>query len=227
MQPFDFLTASVLEETIALGDILLCTAVSLGLGLCVSAIHRIKNKYNKNFIVTLALLPAIVQIVIMLVNRNIGAGIAVAGAFNLVRFRSIPGNSRDMCSVFFAMAIGFVTGMGYLFIGAALLLAVGAANVLLYSSRFGEEKPGRKILKIAIPESFDYEELFDGVFAEYTASAELDKVRTAEMGSLYELTYRIELLHSSAAKRFIDELRCRNGNLPISLGREYQAAEEL
>jgi hypothetical protein len=224
----DFLTESVFGGEVTLGRVLACTGASLAFGLCVAAIHMVRNRYNKNFVVTLALLPAMVQIVIMLVNRNIGAGIAVAGAFSLVRFRSIPGNARDIGSVFFSMSIGFVTGMGYIFYGLLFLVLIGAAELILSASPFGEGRSGQRFLKITLPENLDYEGLFDDIFAEYTAGAELDKVRTTDMGSLFELCYRVELKNSASSKAFIDALRCRNGNLHISLSRERPAlAEEL
>jgi hypothetical protein len=212
---------------ITVGRILFCTAVSLLFGLCVAAIHTVKNRYNKNFVITLVLLPAIVQIVIMLVNRNIGAGVAVAGAFSLVRFRSIPGNARDIVSVFFAMAMGFITGIGYPFYGLLFLVMIGAAELVLSSSRFGEGRSGQRFLKITIPENLDYENLFDDVFTEHTTCAELDKIKTTDMGSLFELSYRVDLKKTSSSKSFIDALRCRNGNLQISLSRERPPAEEL
>ncbi|MDR0554456.1 MAG: DUF4956 domain-containing protein [Treponema sp.] len=221
---FTFLSESVFSAGISAVAVLVCTAVSLCFGFGVAAVHMFRNRYNKNFVVTLALLPAIVQIVIMLVNRNIGAGIAVAGAFSLVRFRSIPGNARDIGSVFFSMSMGFITGMGYLFYGLLFLVIIGAASVILLSCRFGEGKGGQRYLKITIPENLDYDGLFDDIFTGYAAGVELEKVRTTDMGSLYELTYRVTLKKASDSKKFIDELRCRNGNLPISLGREQPSA---
>jgi hypothetical protein len=222
----EFLSQSILAGEVRLGAVLICTAASLVFGLGVAAVHMARNRYNKNFAATLVLLPAIVQIVIMLVNRNIGAGVAVAGAFSLVRFRSIPGNARDIGSVFFAMAMGFVTGMGYVFYGFIFLLIIGAAEFILVSSRFGEGRSAQRFLKIAVPENLDYEGLFDDVFAEYVLSAELDRVRTTDMGSLFELSYRVELKKDAPAKAFIDALRCRNGNLSISLSRERPAGGE-
>jgi hypothetical protein len=223
----NYLAGSVFDVQITISGVLLCTVVSLVFGFCVAAIHMFRNRYNKNFIATIVLLPAIVQIVIMLVNRNIGAGIAVAGAFSLVRFRSIPGNARDIGSVFLSMAMGFIAGMGYLFYGLLFLLVIGAASIILSLCAFGEGKGGRRYLKIMIPENLDYEGLFDDIFTEHTASVELEKVRTTDMGSLYELNYLVTLKNFARSKDFIDKLRCRNGNLPISLGRERTLAEEL
>jgi hypothetical protein len=223
----DFTATALTFGQFGLGGILLRTGAALLFGLGVALLHQVRNRCSKNFLVTLALLPALVQIVIMLVNGNIGAGVAVAGAFSLVRFRSIPGGARDIGSIFFAMAMGFVTGMGYFVYGAVLLAVIGAAQMALVLSRFGEGRPGLRVLKIIIPENLDYEGLFDDIFARHTQGAELEKVRTTDLGSLYELTYRLELKAQTLPKAFLDELRCRNGNLNISLGREYGPAEEL
>jgi hypothetical protein len=217
----------VIQEQLTLSTVLLCTAVSLLFGFGAAAVYMVNHKHNKGFVSTLVILPAIVQIIIMLVNGNIGVGIAVAGAFSLVRFRSIPGNSRDIACIFFAMAIGFVNGMGYLFYGAVFLVIIGGVTLWLSFSSFGNEKQDKRILKITIPENLDYEEVFDDLFTEYTSSAELDRIKTTNMGSLFELRYEIRLKNPLNSKAFIDALRCRNGNLNISLGRERMADNEL
>jgi hypothetical protein len=187
-----------------------------------------KNKYSKSLAISLVFIPATVQIVIMLVNGNIGAGVAVAGAFSLVRFRSIPGNARDIGCLFFAMALGFVCGMGYVFYAFIFLLLIGGTSLLLTQFKFGENETDTRILRIIIPENLDYDGLFDDIFKRYAYDAELETVKTTNMGSLYELTYAIRLKTGSAAhKPFMDELRCRNGNLNITLSREQRGREEL
>lgn len=200
------------------GDILLCLAASLVLGLIVSLIHIFRNHYTKSFVVTLALMPAIVQMVIMLVNGNLGTGVAVMGAFSLVRFRSLPGSAREIGSIFLAMAVGLATGMGYLAVAGLFVLVMGGAVLLYTLTRFGEQKP-QKELKITIPESLDYGGVFDDLLEEYTSKWELYQVRTTNMGSLYKLDYRIVLKNPVREKELIDQLRCRNGNLEISCGR--------
>jgi hypothetical protein len=216
-----FLTGSVLDSGFGVGPVLICMAASIIYGIGAAAVYMANCRYNKNFVITLALLPATVQIIVMIANGNIGAGIAVAGAFSLVRFRSIPGNSRDMGAIFFSMAIGFVTGMGYLFYGLLFLLINGGMNLLLPAFHFGGGQRNTRILRITIPENLDYDGLFDPVFAEYAESAELDQVKTTNMGSLYELSYYIRLKDPAAAKGFMDALRTLNGNLNISLSREH------
>ena len=223
----DTIIGSVTNGMPDLGSLLLCTVCSLILGLAVAGTYMFRNKYSKSLAMTLVLLPAIVQVIIMLVNGNIGAGIAVAGAFSLVRFRSLPGNARDIASLFFAMALGFITGMGYLFYAFLFLLLIGGASLILIFVRFGQRETAMRVLKITIPENLDYDELFDDVFEKYTVSVELDKVKTTNMGSLYELTYLVRLKAVSVPKAFIDELRCRNGNLNILISREQRDGEEL
>ena len=212
---------------ITLQNMLLCTGTSLLLGVAVAFIYMFKNTYTKSFVVTLALLPVIVQAVIMLVNGNLGTGVAVLGAFSLVRFRSVPGTAREIGSLFFAMAIGLATGMGYLVFAAVFLAIVGGAMLLLSAIPFGEKKHAEKELKVVIPEDLEYTGVFDDLFARYTSRAELVRVKTAAMGSLFELYYHIVLKDPTAEKVFIDELRCRNGNLGIACGRIPASREEL
>jgi len=224
--PLNIITVSVTNGGLTLQGMIICTVFSLIFGFAVAGIYMFKNDYSRSLAMTLVLLPAIVQVIIMLVNGNIGTGIAVAGAFSLVRFRSIPGTAREIAALFFAMAIGFVTGLGYIFYAFLFLLLIGGASLLLTRLSFGEDRNSRR-LKIKIPENLDYEGLFDNIFAKYTTRITLEKVATADMGSLFELTYSVRLKPShNKPKAFIDELRCCNGNLNISLSRN-RGGEEL
>ena len=216
----DIFTSSILNGTLTISGFLYCTLASLVLGLGIAGLYMVKNTYSKGFVVTLALLPAIVQVVIMMVNGNIGTGVAVAGAFSLVRFRSVPGNARDIVSIFFAMAVGLATGMGYLFYALLFLVIIGVVNVALLCSRFGDGKANVRTLKITVPENLDYEGLFDDLLQQYATSYTLEKVRTTNMGSLFELSYTVRLKGDMPPKAFLDALRCRNGNLSIICGRE-------
>lgn len=223
----DSLLALSSTASISIGNLLVCTLASLVLGLGVAGIYMYRNKYSKNFVVTLALMPAMVQLVIMIVNGNLGVGVAVMGAFSLVRFRSIPGSSREIGSIFFAMAVGLATGMGYLAIAALFLLVVGLMTMFLNTISFGEPKTNEKELRITIPESLDYTGLFDDLFGKYALKSELIRIKTTNMGSLYELRYHIVLKGTETEKSFLDELRCRNGNLNISFGRVSTRSDEL
>ena len=222
---FDSEAASV----ISISDFLLCLAVSLLVGLVLAGAYTVRNRYTKSFFMTLAVLPAVVCVVIMMVNGNIGTGVAVAGAFSLVRFRSAPGTAREICAIFLAMCTGLIAGMGYL--GYAVLFALilsgvtMAYNCLNFGSKKHEER--YKVLHITIPEDLDYTGVFDDVLAEYTQSHELEQVKTANMGSLFKLTYNIVLKNSEAEKELIDKLRCRNGNLEISVSQKETVSYEL
>ena len=224
---------SVLTDTAASGATLslasfgICTACSLALGAAIAWLYAFRSRASKSFVVTLALLPAMVQLVIMLVNGNLGTGVAVMGAFSLVRFRSVPGSAREISSIFLAMAVGLATGTGYVAVAALSVAVIGLAGLLYTVSSFGESRTQEKELKITIPESLDYTGVFDDIFQRYTHRRELVQVRTASMGSLYRLEYRITLKNAEAEKAFLDELRCRNGNLEISCGRVPSVREEL
>ena len=220
----DTIAVRVTSEFPTLNAIIFCTIFSLIFGLAIAGIYMFKNKYSRSLAVTLVLLPAIVQVIIMLVNGNIGVGIAVAGAFSLVRFRSLPGTAREIGALFFAMAVGFVTGLGYIFYAFIFLLLVGGASLLLTRFSFGEDG-GIRFLKIKIPENLDYDGLFDDVFAKYAKSCKLETVKTTDMGSLFELTYAVYLYSPYMPKAFVDELRCRNGNLNIILSRNRDGEE--
>jgi len=223
----NIISDSVISGTPTVWNLILCTGCSLVLGLCVALVYMFKNQYSKSLAVTLVLIPATVQIVIMLTSGNIGAGVATAGAFNLVRFRSLPGKARDIGSLFFAMAIGLATGMGFIFYAFIFVILLGCASMILTSVRFGQRASDNRVLRITIPENLDYDSLFDEVFSAHTHSAELTQVKTTNMGSLYELTYSVRLKSNSMPKVLIDELRCRNGNLNIILSREQRDGEEL
>ena len=213
------LPGTVAEGTFPTGSFMLCMLFSLGLGLVIALLYMFRNTYSKSFVVTLALLPISVQMVILLVNGNLGA-------FSLVRFRSAPGSAREICAIFFAMAVGLATGMGYLGAAVVFVVVVGAASLLYAAVGLGEQKQA-KTLKITIPEDLDYTDLFADLLAQYTQKWELIEVRTSNMGSLYRLEYRIVLRDKGKEKEFIDAVRCRNGNLEVSCGRIAAQREEL
>lgn len=218
---------SILTDTFSIETFLICMVASILLGAAIAWIHKLYNNSSKGFITTIALLPAIVQMVIMLVNGNLGTGVAVMGAFSLVRFRSVPGNAKEINSIFMAMAIGLATGTGYLAAAVLFVIIVGGVMILYNFTKFGESCQKEKELKITIPEGLDYTGIFDDLFKEYTTMNELVKVKTANMGSLYKLDYRISLKNPDQEKALIDELRCRNGNLEITCGKVTYCNEEL
>lgn len=213
---------SILDGGTTVSAFLICAAVSLVLGLGTAFISMYKSKCTQSFAVTLAVLPAIVQVVIMLVNGNIGAGVAVAGTFSLVRFRSAPGTAKEIGVIFLAMTIGLATGMGYLLLAAVLFAIVALTLLLLTKLGFSKESQEERILKVTIPENLDYDGLLDDLLDSYTKSLSLERVKTTNMGTLYELQYRVALSGGVMPKELFDEIRCRNGNLGIVCGRENQ-----
>ena len=220
---------SDLVSVISITDFLLCLGFSLVLGLIMAFAYMYRTRYTKSFVVTLALLPAVVCVVIMLVNGNVGTGVAVAGAFSLVRFRSVPGTAKEICTLFLAMGAGLIAGMGYLGF-SVLFTVVMCAMFLLYNRLdFGTKKnaDAYKTFSITIPEDLDYSGVFDDIFAEYTVSHDLARVKSTNMGSMFKLTYNAVLRDVSREKEMIDKIRCRNGNLEITVSKQETTVTEL
>lgn len=188
-------------ENITLLEIAICTLSSFILGILVAVIHMYRNTFSKNFIVTLAILPVLVQSVIMLVNGNLGTGVAVLGAFSLIRFRSVPGGAREITSIFWSMGIGLATGMGYVAYATIYSIITAFLILGLITFNFGTSKSANRQMKIVIPENLDYDGIFDDIFKKYTYEATLDHVKTTSMGSLYELSYTIVLRDSTKEKK--------------------------
>jgi len=218
-----------MTAVISVTDFLLCIGCALLLGLILAFGHMFRSRYTKSFVLTLALLPAVVCVVIMMVNGNVGAGVAVAGAFSLVRFRSVPGTAKEITMLFLAMGAGLISGMGY--IGYAFLFAIimCALAVLYNRLDFGAKRNAAiyKTLHITIPEDLDYTGVFEGVLSEYARSYELVNVKTTNMGSMFRLTYNLTLRDVEREKEMIDKLRCRNGNLEITVSKQETHIAEL
>lgn len=203
------------QNTVTVGGFLICMGVSVLLGIIIAGIYMFRNTYTKSFVVTLVVLPAIIQVIIMLVNGNLGAGIAVMGAFSLIRFRSAQGTAREIGSIFLAMAAGLAMGMGYIGVAVLFTVVLSGISVLLELVKFGERRKTELLLRITIPESLNYTQVFDEVFHNYAVSWKLQQVKTTNMGSLFKLEYRMILKNQNVEKEMIDELRCRNGNLEV------------
>ena len=213
---------SVIASPMTLTAFLICELSALVLGFLAALVFTRGEHHSGAYAQTVALLPPVVALVIMRVNGNIGAGLAVAGTFALVRFRSAPGSAKEITGIFFAVALGLACGMGFVGYAAVFFLIVAAAAAALERLRFGAPNDSHRQLKITIPENLNYESLFDDLFAQYTRSHELTRVRTTNMGTLYELVYAIELKDPEKTRDFIDAIRCRNGNLNIICGREAE-----
>ncbi len=222
---FDTTTTTV----IGVPEFILCIAVSLVIGAFITWVYTYKSRYTASFAVTLAMLPAVVCIVIMMVNGNVGAGVAVAGAFSLVRFRSVPGTAKEIGTIFLAMAAGLIAGMGYLAFAVLFAFIMGMVMLMLNITGFGTHKKATndKTLKITIPEDLNYGEAFNDLFEKYLTNCEVVSVKTSNMGSLYKLTYHVTLKDQAVEKKFIDELRCRNGNLEIAIMQQEVNVNEL
>ena len=213
--------------TITLGECMICIIVSIILGGIISFTHKLTTKTTPNFLLTLAILPTLVQVVILLINGNLGTSLAVAGAFSLIRFRSMPGNSKEIISVFWAMAVGLGLGMGYIAYSIIVTIIV-AVLIIVFSNVLNKVQDlSQRKLKILIPENLDYEEVFNDIFEKYTEKTELTKVKTTNMGSMYELTYIVSMNKNQKEKEFMDEIRCRNGNMLVMLERQELSEVEL
>ena len=203
------------------------TLTSLVCGFIIAAGYSVRNKCSRSFAITLIMLPAIVELVIILVNGNIGAGVAVAGAFSLVRFRSAPGRGQEITSIFLSMAVGLATGMGYIGVAVFFTIIISVINVILNMTGFASAGESQRILKISVPENLDFEGKFEDIFEKYLSSYTYEEVKTSNMGSLYKITLSVVLKAGVSTKAMIDEIRTRNGNLDISLGRQIENTDSL
>ena len=214
-------------ETISVGNFMIIFVTEVILGIVISLTHKLTTKTTSNFLITLALLPVLVEIVILLVNGNLGTSLAVAGAFSLIRFRSMPGNSKEIISVFWAMCIGLALGMGYvsLAIVATIIIAVLMFIYNVISNKVSDKEI--RTLKVVIPENLNYETVFNDIFEKYLASYEIRKSKTTNMGSTFELSYMIKLKNNVKEKEFVDEIRVRNGNMLVMIERPEIEEEVL
>ena len=225
-----FENMNTLNQTdITLGDFVITIIAALVLGAVLAFTYKFRSNPTKSFVGTLAILPAVVSVVILMVSGSLGAGVAVAGTFSLVRFRSAPGTAKEIGAIFMAMAVGLACGMG--FMGAAVVFTVIMCVVVLVYELIGFEKSNstglNKTINITVPEDLDYSEIFDEVWENYTNKVEMIRVKTTNLGSLNKLTYNITLKEKNTEKKLIDDLRCRNGNLEISMSQQMTEQMEL
>ena len=208
-------------------DVFTCLIVAIGLGLCAAFCYMYKNQYSKTLVITIAILPPIVCVLIMLVSSSIGAAIAVGGVFALTRFRSATGSAKEISQIFLSMAVGLTTGLGCIYIAIILVFVVEAMLIIFTLTKFGEASPKRRTLKVSIPEDLDYTDIFDDLFEKYTDSHRLIKVKLKNLGTIFQLTYDIQLKDAKNEKKFIDEIRERNANLDILCSRQITNSDEL
>lgn len=221
---------SILSDTagtLSIMSALECMGVSLVLGLVIALVHMKTSKHSRNFAISLVVLPLLVQVVMLMVNGNLGTSVAILGAFGLVRFRSQPGTSKEIVSIFFAMAVGLACGMGHIVFAAVVTAIISLILVILSKVNFGKQNELDRKLKIVVPEDVDYTEVFNNIFNKYTKSAILEKSRSINMGSMYELLYDITLKKDTNEKEFLDEIRVRNSNLNVSIQQVEEGVYEL
>ena len=221
------LFSSIFTSTFTLGQFLIAVLASMVLGFVVSIYYMFRNTYSKSFVPSLILIPAIECVVIVMINGNMGAGIAVAGSFALIRFRSARGSAKDLTAIFMAMAIGIICGTGYIGIAVLFTLIVCAVGMFLSFVKYGEFDGKMRYLKITVPENLNYDEAFEEVLDNYCSSYEIEKVKTLSLGSLFRVDYSIVMKDTSKIKAMIDDLRIRNNNLEIVCGKEAVSKEEL
>lgn len=214
---------------IGLSDFLLCIGASIVLGILLALSYMYRSRYTKSFVITLATLPAVVCVVIMMVNGNVGTGVAVAGAFSLVRFRSLPGTAKEIVMLFLAMSAGLITGMGYIAFAFLFTVIMCIAFIIYNRLDMGCKRNAEKYksIRITVPEDLDYTGVFDELFKEYTRSYDLVQVKTTNMGSMFRLTYDISLKDPSKEHEMIDRIRERNGNLEISVSKRDSNDSQL
>ena len=215
------------NATIEVSDFWICIAVAIALGLLISFCYMYKSEFSKHLVISIALLPVIVAVLIMLVNGNIGAGVAVGGVFALTRFRSAQGTAKEITHIFLSMAVGLTLGLGFVSIAVILVILVELLNLVFALTKFGTITDNRRTLKITIPEDLNYTSLFDDIFEKYTKSFTLDKVKLRNLGTMFRLSYSITLKDAKLEKDFIDEIRTRNGNLDVLCSKLQTNPEEL
>ena len=218
-----------MTRTISVESFVLCIICSLVIGIILALGYMAHARYTKSYIITLAVLPAIVCVVIMMVNGNIGTGLAVAGAFSLVRFRSVPGSAKEITMLFLAMGTGLLTGMGYIGFGFVFAIIMSLIMALYNRFDFGTQKNALryKTIRIAIPEDLDYSDIFDDIWSVYTDKCELVRVKSFNMGSMFRITYNLTMKKNVSEKEMLDMIRCRNGNLEITISKQDNSVEEL
>lgn len=208
--------SSVDVARVDVGTFLICTITAILVGIVVAFTYAVKNtEYSRNFIITLAIMPVVVSVVILLVN-SLTTGIAIAGIFNLVRFRSIPGTSREIANIFMVTVAGVAIGTGYIAYAVLFVVVIILVNLIFSLTRIGTPKRSlEKELRVTVPESLDFEGIFDDLFEKYTTYHEVERIKTTSMGTLYQISYRIKLKPGVSEREMIDEIRCRNGNLDV------------
>ena len=227
---YSVLFSGIFNSTgITLPGFFICLVIALVLGAVISVVHTLCEESTRGYNITLALIPPIVCVIIMMVSGSLGAGIAVAGAFTLIRFRSRPGTATEICAIFLGMAAGLACGMGYPGFGILFAVILCVVMFLYHRFGFGIKKGGQlnRVLNITVPEDSSFTDMFDDIFEKYTSSCTLVRIKTTNLGSLLKLRYELVLTEAGTEKAFIDELRTRNGNLELNLSFKAESENDL
>lgn len=173
--------------------------------------------YQRSLAITLCMLPIILSVIILFIGSNIARAFSLAGTLSIIRFRSAPGDAKDIGFIFFDIAAGLACGVGLYGYGILFVAVLCLVIILLEKFKTFEKKNTNKTLRILIPENLNYEGVFDEILNTYTKKHTLTKIKTTDLGSLFELCYNVEMSDGVNEQEFINELRCRNGNLSIIL----------
>lgn len=222
--------SSTADVSISISNTLISVGVALILGLVISVAYMLitpKRERSGSFLMSIIILPTIVAVVILLIGGNLARAFSMAGIFTIVRFRSIPGDSKDISFVFLTMAVGLGVGLGYLTLAAVIAVIIGTAIVVIKLSKYGVSTQKEQRLRITVPEDMNYQGAFDDLFTKYTDYCAVQRVKTTNMGTLFEITYDLVMKDKNVEKEFIDALRCRNGNLTIQLGIKDSNGQQL
>lgn len=211
------------DTTLDVGNTIICMLVAAVFGLVIGSVYFAvckKEQRSLSFFLSLVMIPAVVAVVISLIGSNVARAFSIAGVFALVRYRSIPGDGKDIAFVFMAMASGLSCGLGYLTLGFAVVAVLSVVVVLVNLIGTKIVKSECRQLRILIPEDMDYQGVFDDLLKEYTTKSSLERIKTTNMGTLYELTYMVYLKNGINEKKFMDEIRTRNGNLTVIMSKQ-------
>ena len=217
----DLLTTSTAAATVlSMTDVLIAMAASIVFGLIIATTYVLTHSggHQQSFAITITMLPVILTVIILFVGSNVARAFSLAGTLSIIRFRSAPGDPKDIAYIFFAIAAGLASGVGLYLYGVVFVILLCVFMFILTKTNFAADGSLSRVLRITVPEDLDYPQAFDEIFDKYTSKHKLVKIRTTDLGSLYELTYNVTMVRDVEEKSFIDELRCRNGNMNIILG---------
>lgn len=213
---------------LSIGSALITLLTAFVLGIIISFTYMktySRGHYSQGFLLTLIMIPCTISIIILLIGNNVASAFGLAGAFSIIRFRSTAGDPKDIAYVLFSMSAGLACGVGAPMYAALFTVSLCIIMFFLSITNFGAGKTTDKMLKVVIPEDLDYQGVFDDVLKTYAVKHELKRVKTTDLGTLYELVYIVTMKNGTNEKEFLDAIRCRNGNLNVILVMNANSAE--